>query len=329
MGVGIRVAKGVLVDRFVGSDCDRNWTALAFLPQPFDVRARFYETLIGSKLFALGGFPLADRRSFGMRVWDNTHVYLMLLALLSLPIGVPLGLWFGLDLGNFFNNDLASKVDTAQLLMAGIIGAIAVNVFLYSQLPRLAKPRVVCRFFEAHPSHVDAYLERFVVNQRFVPGEARWVFLRITNVGSAHYSGLKVSCEIPDDWLVDFTVTALTDESPPRYTTRRTSSGGSEEPPTMPEQVKAYRFFQTKNQVDFDTNSNPLETGPGSTSVYPLFIRADSTASAQSAKLRVKIAASEAGGTAIVDLGLQITDGNVHEEDSPDAPANKLPLDHG
>lgn len=143
-------------------------------------------SLTRSRLFALSD-PLPGHRSFGVRIWDWTHVYAVVIAQLSLPIGVPVALFLVLNLDDVWRlDDTRGAVDVAQLITASVVGAIAINIFLSSQLPRLAQPRIACSFLMS--SSETGYFERYLATDLFAPKEARWIHLRLTNIGTIYYS---------------------------------------------------------------------------------------------------------------------------------------------
>ncbi len=281
-------------------------TPLIFLPPPLDFRAWYYEALTQTDAFALGGYPSPGRRSLGLRVWDWTHVYSVVIALVTVPVGLPLALWFSLGLGQYVSQGLSAQVSVAQLLVAVLVGGIAVNVFLSSQLPRLASPRVVCTFLMGGPSGPEEFLERFVKEETFQSGEPRWVHLRLTNVGTLNYSGLTVSCDIPDGWDVPFTVYGETDETPPRLAVRP-SHGLDRSYPHLPLYARPYRYIVGgKSHVDFFPADSPRDTGSGATAVYQIFLQAPRVDKTMSFQLRVKVSTNEVSGAAVCDLKLRL-----------------------
>ena len=284
-------------------------TPAVYFPPPFDLRARYYDLLIVSHLFALREPGTPGTRSAGVRIWDWTHVWAVVVAQLLLIVGVPLFLFFWLDLQRYASNGVPEKVDAAQLIVASIVGAIAANIFLSSQLPRLAVPRVFCSFMAG--SSINTYVERYRKIEHFIPGDHRWIHLRITNVGTIYYSGFTASCEIPDGWDVPFWVEEIPDQVPPRNAVNRTPTGGGLDPPTIGVYARGYRFLAEQHQIDFSPFSDPRDTGPGASAVFQVYLRAPDRAG--NYRLRIKISANEAGGTAINDLTLR-----VHPNEKPD-----------
>ena len=280
-------------------------TPAVYFSPPFDLRERFYLHLTGSKLFSLST-PTPGSRSVGVRIWDWTNVYSVVLAQLSLPLGIPLGLFLILGLQDLWTQEVADKVDVAQLIVASIVGAIATNIFLSAQLPRIAVPRIACSFLMGVSP--NGYAERYRNSEEFYPGEAKWVHLRLTNVGTIYYSGFTVSCEIPPYWVVPFGVHSDSGESPnfmsPQAIPSAAPPGKPLQSPLLGDYPRPYRVVPGKYQVDFPPQSDPRDTGPGATAVFQIYLWAPSHD--HKCRLRLRISANEAGGVAIKDLTLRV-----------------------
>ena len=279
-------------------------TPVLFFPEP-DVRKWLYRRLATSRPFARTGYPDPNVRSLGMVLWDWTRVYWVVGALLFLPVAAPVVLGFWLFPADF-GNDTQETAGFVQILVTALIGGIAVDVFLSGQLQRLGHARVTSTFLLSVPDsrHGDQFVERYERSEEFKPGQLRWVHLRITNVGVVYYSAFTVSCEIPPEWTVPFSIVQTMSGDQPLAQDMYVRE--TEETVPMASYARALRWVAAKHQIDFPPRSDPRDTGPGATAVYSFLLRAPESPTCSNYPLRIKVSAGEAGGAAIDDLTLLV-----------------------
>ena len=279
-------------------------TPIVFFPDPLDVRQWLYRRLAGSRPFASSGNPPANTRSLGMMLWDWTRVYSVVFALLVLPVAAPvtLGVWL---VAISSDSGVSETVSIVQAVVSALVGGVAIDVFLAGPLQRLGQPRVACTFLLGRPgTQGDRFVERYETTEDYAPGQLRWVHLRLTNVGVIYYQAFTVSCEIPEGWVVPQSFVSTMGSDQPYAEQLHVAETG--EYVRMATYAKALTWKAEKRQIDFESRSDPRDTGPGATAVYSLLLRAPPAQEGASYRLRVKISASEAGGTAIRDLTLRV-----------------------
>lgn len=155
-------------------------------------RAPLYNFLV--KLETCYGKP---RRDSGLSpvysfVWWAVNGPFTVLAMVFLPIGLPLFLWFWLGLRVPWTKDLSGQMQVAQLLSSALLGAVALDVFLWFQLPQLLNPAVLIS------SVTDELEEHYVRTLAFQRGKETMVAFRIANTGVICFNELHLVLELPE-----------------------------------------------------------------------------------------------------------------------------------
>lgn len=288
-----------------------NLTPFIFFPGPPDLRKLLYEQLSRSKLFALSGYPMPPRQIPGEKVWSTFQVYSMIVAQAFLPIGIPLVLWFSLDLGALVTADLDSKVLVAQLLTAAVIGAIAIGVFLSVQLHRISPVRMSSAFLQNDPrtSYQEHFVHRHVGTERFCSGQLKWIHLRLTNVGTAHLSDFQLRGEFPRDWSVPGTYRAQMSSEESAVAARASERLFVDDcNPDVPlaSYARAFDWSTARNQFTFPTRLIQVGLGPGATTVFSILVMAPSAQAFREDYVKVSVSSSSTASPVSSSLKLVV-----------------------
>lgn len=128
-----------------------------------------------------------------------------------LVLGVPLVMWFGLDMKPEWLQGGSARLIVVQLLSAALVGAVAIDVFLAFQLPRLLKPRVHACFLQGNPDAVGepentasvTFFRDYTRNVTVIPDKEQWLHILVTNVGTIHLPDLKLSIVFPEERVIE------------------------------------------------------------------------------------------------------------------------------
>ena len=274
-------------------------TPLSFMARPIGIREYFYTALVRSRTLAATSPAAPGSVSPAVKVWNWFHAPSLIIALLSIPAGISIWLWFGLGLSEVWSRaGVQNQLDVAQLLASTIVGGIAIDVFLSNQLHGYSPPRIACSFLLSEPASsghgTESFNEIYLGSHEHV-GAPRWFHLRITNVGPVYYSGFSVSLVLPEGW---------SEIAKPRFITTIAApvrfEGTHEGEPTF---VRTLEDGPPGSRtVDFDPISSPRETGPGATIIYSVYLEPPQRATA--GRLTLRASANESGEFAVRRLDL-------------------------
>jgi hypothetical protein len=280
-------------------------TPLMYWPPFF--RAWLYSVFCMSKVFAAGGYPSAATRSIGLAIWDWIHPHSTLVASALLPVGIPLFLWFWLDLKSEWGGTLGNKIGAVQLITAAAVGSVAILIFLSFQLQRMLTPRVHACFLPSDTSSESQghqFFERYEYRQTFKAKRGAWIHIRITNVSPIDYASLDVSCELPPNWLGSSATRRDWDmievRADPRCATESIVR-------SKPEWLRPYVFRPSQRRFHFGKVDDPKDTGPGASSVWSFYAEPGEVAAVTSETIRVFVRSSQSGGTTTKRLSAVIT----------------------
>lgn len=284
-----------------------------------------FDGLANSPTFAprsSASFP----RPLALHAWDLVHPQTTFVAAALFTIGVPVVAWFLLGLSDVWAGstvdasdpdkvlkDLQNKVLVVQLIVGLILGAVAIQAFLLFQLPSARPPNVSIRVLT--PSTMAGvsgngfrYSARSAKHIKVESGGAVWIHVRVTNVGVRSYDRISVGAEVPFETQVGRAWTMLEGEGI-RARVWEKSEGhfieiSSESQGEMPDDARPYEYRRQYRTVEFETNQNPRETGPGDSGLYPfhlglpgksgeytikIVVRSSDSSGATSQKIRVTV----------------------------------------
>lgn len=141
------------------------------------------------------------RRGYGLSqpgrtVWWLVNRPFMVGAMASLPIGIPIFLWFWVGLAPHWTASLSNKIDVAQLLSSAVLGGVAIDIFLWFQLPRILCPSV-----HVATVNVGENCEHYVRSEVLQGGKICFLVFRIVNTGTTHFRGLHIVIRLPTAFL--------------------------------------------------------------------------------------------------------------------------------
>lgn len=281
------------------------FTPLIFWP-PF-IRSFLYSTLAMSKIFAGRSWPLPEPRPWGLKIWDWTHTHSVFIATLSIPVGAPAIMFFVLNLSETWRMVPTGRLEVVQLLSATIFGAVAVSIFLSLQLPRILRPRIHCCFLISDPQSIrrNYFLGHYEVIQEFVAGLGQWVHVRITNVGTVKYSGLGVTCKLPEGWNASGVIrTNIGFQVIDGLGDFVDTSSGS-----LPRFIREYEFHFSTRDILFEPNNDSRETGSGASSIYSFYVLPPRFPG--EGTLEVHVTSDEAVGATVKKLNVVVNAGDA------------------
>jgi hypothetical protein len=255
-----------------------NLTPLTFWPP--QIRTWLCKTLLTSRFFALSGDRTPGSRSLGLWAWDWINSFSIVIAAALLPVlGVVLP-WLLLDF------DWRQIEPVAQLLSAGIVGGVAIDVLLIAQLPQLVRPRVYVCFLKRNPVELgtEGFLEEYTQEEILRPGELACLHFRITNTGTSHLSKLDVRMDLPEGFVWA--------GCPPRGAEGRLS-----------EKLNAWKEGR---RVYFPPRDDPLDTAPGASAQYHLLVTPPTVQEQKSYDFRLRIASERSNGFTEKRLWLKV-----------------------
>lgn len=233
-----------------------NLSALVFLlPQ---ARIWLYKLLLKSKAFGYREGREKGSISCGLKIWDSVHAYSILVTASSVPILLVVVLWLVADLSTLWQDvtNQASRATVAQLVSAAVLGGVAIDVFLITQLPHLMRPRVFVCFLKNNPQspeRIDSYFEEFVSKLELKSQQTTTLHFRITNTGTSHLSRIDLRVYPPSSII--FT--------------------GGQSPGTPPTAIDKYKAWQEGGEgsvVRFAVRDDPSDTAPGASALFRALI---------------------------------------------------------
>lgn len=243
--------------------------------------------------------PWTTRRTLGQWVWDYYHPHSLILASAIFVFGGPISFWIWLDLGSASTETLSDRLEIVQLLVATIVGGVAVGVFAVSQLPRILRPRFHVSFLTSDPTDGAKFITLRSLRGRATGGQPTWLHVQITNVGTVTYSAMTVAFELPDPW--DMSRAIPVGDYMLVHVIRK---GTQEDVRGSPAFARLWHLREEFNQIYFEANDNPQETGSGSSAIYSFVVAPPQVAKAGT--LRVFISCKESVGTVVKTLKVEV-----------------------
>ena len=268
-----------------------------------------------SKVFASLSWPEHEPRPWGLSFWDRTHTHSVFIATFITLVGIPALLWFFLDLGTSWSAGSTDRLAVAQLLGASIFGGVAVVAYLSFQIPRIIRPRIHCCFLISDPRYAAGHwhLGQYEKSQTFIADVGQWVHVRIANVGTVKYSGLSVTCRLPEGWSA----------KPVRHSSANlimdTKEGRivDDTSEVRPEFFRYYEYNHGTQYVNFEPDNDPRQTGSGASSIYSFYVLTPRFAG--NGRIHVYISCDETEGTTIKRLEVVVEAKEIKGPTVPDS----------
>lgn len=261
----------------------------------FGGRGLVFNALAYSRLFSPNS-EASYPRPRALRYWDWFHPKTTVIGALLMTVGLPIGIWWWLELSNKWAESIDGKLVVVQLLVASILGVVAIQAFLLFQLPSMRPPRVSCRFYKPAGGTLNKeYSSRFLDLIELAPGTETWLHLRVTNVGYRRYGNIGVGIVLPDEWKIGSAIHPAGREVPSVYGYSSLGRRDLDIPSETPERFRAYKFMEQYHTLEFESNDSPRETGPGDGGVYSFHVYVPHTAEGEH-ELRVIVRTPDSSG---------------------------------
>jgi len=225
-----------------------------------------------------------------LRLWDRINAYSIFIAAFLVPILLGLIAWILFDLSELWSSaDPAStdKASVAQILGAALVGGVAVDVFLLTQLPQLFRPRICACFLERNPGmedHIQGYFEKYNKEEAIPRDRTVCLHFIITNTGTSHLTKQAVRIELPPELMVAMGAP------------HGTRLSGTNKIPNDKDGQRVY----------FPPRDDPLDNAPGASALYHLRVIPANVQPAMVYELVLRIASERTNGFTEKRLRLKI-----------------------